>query len=54
MNVIIIALEPCYAQLIPSISVEPYLVFIIIQLLCYGILILWVYQTLKLIIISIL
>ena len=34
MNAIIIALEPCFAQLIPSVSVEPFFVVIIIQLLC--------------------
>ena len=35
MNAIIIALEPCYALLIPSVSVEPSFV-IIIQLFNYN------------------
>ena len=35
MNAIIIALVPCYAQLIPSVSVEPSFV-IIIQLFNYD------------------
>ena len=35
MNAIIIALAPCYAQLIPSVSVEPSFV-IIIQLFNYN------------------